>query len=122
MRDSTMFSRIQTRYFRSLKSVDQRLRPVQALVGPNASGKSTLLLALSYMRAVVVESATVIQPGQTYNVQPFKLDKEFAKKATEFELTFLLGGIRHQYAFTMTPRHISAPIAHPVDCKRPSPP
>lgn len=38
-----MFSRIQTRHFRSLKSVDQTLGPLQALVGPNASGKTTLL-------------------------------------------------------------------------------
>ena len=38
-----MFSRIQTRHFRSLKAVDQSLSPVQALVGPNASGKTTFL-------------------------------------------------------------------------------
>ncbi len=38
-----MFSRIQTRYFRSLKGVDQALGPLQALVGPNASGKTTFL-------------------------------------------------------------------------------
>lgn len=38
-----MFSRVQTRYFRSLKAVDQTLGPIQALVGPNASGKTTFL-------------------------------------------------------------------------------
>lgn len=38
-----MFSRIQTRHYRSLKAVDQSLGPMQALVGPNASGKSTFL-------------------------------------------------------------------------------
>ena len=38
-----MFSRIQTRHFRSLKGVDQTLGPMQALVGPNASGKTTFL-------------------------------------------------------------------------------
>jgi predicted ATPase len=38
-----MFSRIQTRHFRSLKAVDQTLGTVHALVGPNASGKSTFL-------------------------------------------------------------------------------
>ena len=70
--------------------------------GPNASGKSTLLFALNYMRAVVAESAAVIQPGQTYNVQPFKLDQSFAKAPTTFEMTFLIDGVRHQYAFEMT--------------------
>ncbi|MDZ4784267.1 MAG: AAA family ATPase [Planctomycetia bacterium] len=38
-----MFSRVQTRHFRSLKAVDQPLGPIQALVGPNASGKTTFL-------------------------------------------------------------------------------
>lgn len=38
-----MFSRIQTRNFRSLRGIDQGLQPFQALVGPNASGKTTFL-------------------------------------------------------------------------------
>ncbi|HRH18940.1 MAG TPA: ATP-binding protein [Aquabacterium sp.] len=74
--------------------------------GPNASGKSTLLRALDYMRAVVAESATMIQPGAVYNVQPFKLDAAFAQEPTEFEMSFVLDGIRHQYAFAMTPQRI----------------
>jgi predicted ATPase len=74
--------------------------------GPNASGKSTLLGALNYLRAVVAESATVIQPGQAYNVQPFRLDANFIDKPTSFELTFLLNGLRHQYAFAMTQQRI----------------
>lgn len=74
--------------------------------GPNASGKSTLLLALNYMRAVVAESATVIQPGQTFNVPPFKLDESFVKQPTSFDLTFLVDGVRHQYTFAMTARRI----------------
>jgi uncharacterized protein len=76
------------------------------IYGPNASGKSTLLHAIHYMRAVVAESATIIQPGQTYVVQPFRLDAEYAKQPTEFEITFLLGGVRHQYGFSLTPERI----------------
>ncbi len=86
-----------------LKSLPSTVRS-SVVYGPNASGKSTLLFALNYMRAVVAESATVIQPGQTYNVQPFKLDRAFAKAPTTFEMTFLLDGVRHQYAFEMTPQ------------------
>lgn len=88
-----------------LKSAPHALRTV-VVYGPNASGKSSLLRALDYMRAVVAESATVIQPGQTYNVQPFKLDPATAYQPTEFEITFLLSGVRHQYAFAMTPQRI----------------
>ena len=88
-----------------LKSLPSAVRSA-VVYGPNASGKSTLLLALNYMRAVVAESATIIQPGQTYNVQPFRLDEAFAKRPTEFELTFLMDGVRHQYRFAMTAQRI----------------
>jgi AAA15 family ATPase/GTPase len=76
------------------------------IYGPNASGKSTLLLALNYMRAVIAESAAAVQPGQTYNVQPFRLDENFLHKPTAFEMTFILNGIRHQYSFAMTAERI----------------
>ena len=38
-----MFSRIQAERFRSLRYIDQRLDRFHALVGPNASGKTTIL-------------------------------------------------------------------------------
>ncbi|MBA2723541.1 MAG: ATP-binding protein [Methylibium sp.] len=88
-----------------LKSLPNAVRSA-VVYGPNASGKSTLLRGLDYMRAVVAESATVIQPGAVYNVQPFKLDEAFAQAPTEFEITFMLEGVRHQYAFAMTPQRI----------------
>jgi len=88
-----------------LKAAPYALRSA-VVYGPNASGKSSLLLALNYFRAVVAESATVIQPGQTYNLQPFKLDADSASQPTEFEITFLLSGVRHQYALAMTSQRI----------------
>ena len=42
-----------------IKSLPQVLRSA-VVYGPNASGKSTLLHALHYMRAVVAESATIM--------------------------------------------------------------
>lgn len=88
-----------------LKAAPHALRTA-VVYGPNASGKSSLLRALDYLRAVVAESATSIQPGQTYNVQPFRLDAASAQQPTEFEITFLLSGVRHQYAFSMTAQRI----------------
>lgn len=72
------------------------------IYGANASGKTSVLMALDYMRAVVAESATFIQPGQTYNVQRFKLDDSYEGKPSLFEITFLHDGLRHEYAFQMT--------------------
>ena len=74
--------------------------------GANASGKSNLIKALQYMRGVVLESAAVIQPGQTYSVQPFRLDVGSASQPTELEVTFILNGVRYQYGFAMTSQRI----------------
>ena len=88
-----------------LKAAPSLLRSA-VVYGANASGKSNLIKALQYMRGVVVESATVIQPGQTYGVQPFRLDDASAKEPTEFEVTFILDGTRYQYGYSMTPERI----------------
>ncbi len=88
-----------------LKAAPSLLRSA-VVYGANASGKSNLVKALQYMRGVVVESATVIQPGQTYAVQPFRLDAESASEPTTFEVTFILGDIRYQYGFSMTAQRI----------------
>lgn len=77
-----------------------------AIYGANSGGKSNLIKALQYMRGVVMESATVIQPGQTYAVQPFRLDAESASQPTEFEVTFIVDGVRYQYGFAMTAQRI----------------
>jgi predicted ATPase len=44
-----MFSRIQARGYRSLKCIDQRIGRMQALVGPNASGKTTFLDVIGFL-------------------------------------------------------------------------
>lgn len=77
-----------------------------AIYGANASGKSNLIKALQYMRGVVAESATAIQPGQSFAVQPFRLDTDSTSQPTEFEVIFLLDDIRYQYGFAMTPQRI----------------
>lgn len=87
-------------------SAAPRLLRSSAIYGPNAGGKSNFIKALQYMRGVVLESATVIQPGQTFNVQPFRLDSESAGKPTGFEISFLVEGVRHQYGFELVSERI----------------
>lgn len=84
--------------------ISTSLKVVKSAViyGANASGKTSVLMALDYMRAVVAESATIIQPGQTYNLQRFKLDDSYNSKPSSFEINFLHNGLRYEYAFKMT--------------------
>lgn len=71
-----------------------------AIYGANASGKSNLLNALSFMRRFVLTSASEGQRGDTIPVVPFKLDPETAKQPSEFELALMLDGERYVYGFT----------------------
>ncbi len=74
--------------------------------GANASGKSNLIKALQFMRGVVLESAA-LQPGQTFDrLHPFRLDATSGRLPTEFEVTFILDGVRYQYGFAMTTQRI----------------
>jgi hypothetical protein len=77
------------------------------LYGANASGKSNLLRALGYMRAVILESHALL-PGQTYAVQPFRLDAQSVNEPSLFEVSILLKGTRYQYGFEVTPQRIVA--------------
>lgn len=83
-----------------------RLLCSAAVYGANASGKSNLIKALQYMRGVVMTSANQFQPGQTFDIAPFRLNGINGSQATEFEVTFLIGKVRYQYGFTLTAERI----------------
>jgi predicted ATPase len=59
-----MFTRIQTRSFRCLKSVDQTLGRFCALVGPNASGKTTFLDVIALLGDLVKNRGDVLRSIQ----------------------------------------------------------
>jgi predicted ATPase len=48
-----MITRVEVNGYRCLKSVDQRLRPYEVLVGPNASGKTSFLDVLGFLNDVL---------------------------------------------------------------------
>lgn len=53
LREALMFTRLQAHHFRSLELVDQSLNGFQALVGPNASGKTTFLDLIIFLSDVM---------------------------------------------------------------------
>lgn len=73
------------------------------LYGPNAGGKTNLLMALAAMRQIVEVSATGIREGQLLPVMPFRFDPEMHTQPTEFEIIFIDQGVRYQYGFAATP-------------------
>jgi predicted ATPase len=55
-----MFTRIQARSFRCLKNIDQRLGQFRALVGPNASGKTTFLDVIGFLGDLIRNRGDVL--------------------------------------------------------------
>lgn len=72
-----------------------------AIYGPNASGKSNLLRALSTMKKLITHSAKT-QIGDQIPVEPYKLSLTASSEPTEFEATIINDGVRYQYGFSAT--------------------
>jgi len=83
-----------------------RLLRSAAIYGPNASGKSNLILALSFVRFMILSSAKKIQEGEEFNITPFLLDHASKTKESEFELIFIEGDVRYQYGFALNKKRV----------------
>lgn len=69
------------------------------IYGPNASGKSTLVSAIDFMRDRVINSAKESQANEDIEVTPFKLTSASRAGDSEFEVAFIEEGVRYQYGF-----------------------
>lgn len=72
-----------------------------AVYGPNASGKSAIFHALSFMREAVLESHRTWIPNAGVPRTPFALDLTCAFKPSVFVVDALVGGVRYEYGFTV---------------------
>lgn len=73
--------------------------PAAGIFGANASGKSTMLLAMADMRATVVSSFRDGTRSSGIYRKPFALDETFRDRPTRFEVDLILQGVRWQYGF-----------------------
>ena len=86
--------------------VDQgklQLLKAVGIYGPNASGKSNLIKALSIMRDIIEKPG---KPGERLPVTPFKLHDKYSNEPSSFEVTFIHEESRYQYGFTATTERI----------------
>lgn len=68
-----MFTRVQTRGYRCLKSIDRELGDFRALVGPNASGKTTFLEVIGLASDLMRKRGNVVETVQAQSRQFEKL-------------------------------------------------
>ncbi|MFF1942470.1 ATP/GTP-binding protein [Rhodococcus qingshengii] len=91
--------------------------PVLAVLGANASGKSNLLRAMSFMRDMVIRSAQR-PPLDGIPVDPFLLEPTYKQKPTLMELDFTMDGERFQYGFEFDAHRITGEWLHTFPHKR----
>lgn len=106
-----------SRYFKELESSNTfdpgaaepvpRLLRSSVIYGPNASGKSTLVRALDFMRDRVIHSAKESQANEDISVEPFKLTAVSRAGDSEFEAIFVESGVRYQYGFRCNQQRVS---------------
>jgi len=79
---------------------------VVGIFGANASGKSNVVSALSYLSRLVGVSDRETEPGLGLKRQPFRLDPAFAAQPSSYAVDLTLGGIRHTYGFTVNDEQV----------------
>ena len=68
--------------------------------GPNASGKSNLIKALSYMKSLVIRSNN-FNKGDALPYEPFRLDENWLRFPSEFEIELILNKVTYLYGFAV---------------------
>jgi len=79
-----------------------RLLKSAVIYGANASGKSKLLDAFTFVRYFIINSSKESQKGETIDVHPFLLSAESEHEPSEFEIIFLCNKILYRYGFEAT--------------------
>lgn len=78
------------------------------IYGANASGKSNLVLALRFMRHLILNSSRNTQVNEEIDVENFRLSSETEHDPSHFELVFLMKGIKYRYGFKVTSKRVMA--------------
>lgn len=90
---------------RRVTGADKPLVMAAAIYGANASGKTNLLSALTYMSAAVLESHRFWDPEGGVPRDPFGWGS-FRAKPSLYEVTFVQDGVRYRYGFTLDDQRI----------------
>jgi uncharacterized protein len=100
--------------------VDEQLKLLKsaAIYGANASGKSNLAKAISFMKWFMINSSKETQSTEPIAVEPFALNTETENQPSLFEIVFILDGKRYRYGFEATRQRIISEWLFYVPTKR----
>ncbi|WP_085654330.1 MULTISPECIES: ATP/GTP-binding protein [unclassified Pseudomonas] len=81
-----------------------KLLKVAAIYGPNASGKSSLLSAIDFVRDVATKA--LHRPDKLLTASHFRFDADLEDEPSNFEYHFIQKGMRYQYLVSATQNRI----------------
>jgi uncharacterized protein len=79
---------------------------VAGIFGANASGKSNVLHALSFMQSLAVMSDREVEPGLGIARYPFRLDEAASAEPARYVVDIDIDGVLHTYGFTLDDEQI----------------
>ncbi|XVV03841.1 AAA family ATPase [Actinosynnema sp. CA-248983] len=99
---------------RPAPNIGESLLPVAAVFGPNASGKSNLIAALTWLRTAVRDSLRFWD--ERIPVEPFAFSGG-RERPSEFALESIVAGVRFEYVVELdeTAVHYEANVTTPRD-------
>lgn len=83
-----------------------RVLPSALIYGANASGKSNILRALSFMRGAVLYSQIKGGPGTKIPVIPYKLSGSRNSSPSDFDIDFVVESVRYHFGFSLTENEV----------------
>ncbi|WP_424686563.1 MAG: AAA family ATPase [Halarcobacter ebronensis] len=69
--------------------------------GANASGKSNLLRAMSFMAKIILNKTKVIQSTDRLPHDPFRLNTSTDDSSSTFEIVFFINDVKYRYGFEL---------------------
>lgn len=76
-----------------------KILPLAAIYGANASGKSSVIEALGFIKSMVMFGTQV---NQTISIAPHRLDSALASSPSEFKVEFLSDGLIYRYEISLS--------------------
>lgn len=80
---------------------DKKYLKSSVFYGANASGKTTFIKALNFMKEYVFNS-NMLQYNQSIQVMPFAFNDETFNKPSEFDIIIVKDNIKYKYGFSVT--------------------